>query len=362
MQRLAAGREELHGARRRERLREQRGGVEHLLEVVDHEEELLLGEVRRELLPGRLVDAERLRDLRQDELGIGDRRERHEEDAVREVLDQLGRRLQREPGLPGAARPGQRDRADVGPAQELDHLGDLAVAPDERRRLHGQVRRPVLERAERREPLGQPVEHQLEQALRLGQVLQPVLAEVREREPGVLLGQQVVRGVRDQHLPAVPGRADPRAPVDPDPDVALRGRRRLGGVDAHPDPELPPVRPRVAGEGSLPLARRPERVARPREGDEEGVALRVDLVPAVRRERLAEEPPVILEHRGVPLGAEVPQQPRRALDVREQEGDGPARPLGHPRMMARPDASSLVGLGAERRRDPVARPVIGVLC
>ena len=56
------------------------------------------------------------------------------------------------------------------------------------------------------------------------------------------------------------------------------------------------------------------------EGDEEGVALRVDLDAAVSRERLAERAPVLGEHVGVPL-AELVQEPRRALDVGEEKGD-----------------------------------------
>ena len=190
-------------------------------------------------------------------------------------------------------------------------------------------------RPERREPLGETLEHQLEQALRLGQVLQPVLAEVREGEPRVVVGDQVVRGVGYQHLPAVSRRADPRPSMDPDPHVALRGGGRLCRVDPHPDPELAAVRPCVVRQGALAVARCDDRVARAGEADEEGVTLRVDLVPLERGEGLAQEPSVIVEHGGVRLGAEVSKQPRRALDIGEQEGDGPGGALAHRRMMPR---------------------------
>ena len=58
-----------------------------------------------------------------------------------------------------------------------------------------------------------------------------------------------------------------------------------------------------------------------RERDEERVALRVDLDAAVPRERVPQHPPVLGQRLRIPLRAELVQQPRRALDVREQEGD-----------------------------------------
>ena len=67
---------------------------------------------------------------------------------------------------------------------------------------------------------------------------------------------------------------------------------------------------------------RRERPGRRREGEEEGVALRVDLDAAVASARLADDAAVLGERLRVGLGAELVQQPRRALDVGEEEGDG----------------------------------------
>jgi hypothetical protein len=64
-----------------------------------------------------------------------------------------------------------------------------------------------------------------------------------------------------------------------------------------------------------PIPRRPE-------CDEEGIALRVDLDPAVARERLAEDAAVLLEEIAVRRGTELVQQLRRALDVGEEKRDG----------------------------------------
>ena len=64
-----------------------------------------------------------------------------------------------------------------------------------------------------------------------------------------------------------------------------------------------------------------------REGEEEGVALRVDLDPALGGTRLADDTPMLGQRLRVGLGAELVQQLRRPLDVGEEEGDGAGRKL-----------------------------------
>ena len=74
----------------------------------------------------------------------------------------------------------------------------------------------------------------------------------------------------------MPGGRDPRGAVDVDADVALVGHERLAGVEPHPHADRPvrraPPCPRAAA-ASASAARG--------EGDEERVALRVDLDAAV---------------------------------------------------------------------------------
>ena len=94
-----------------------------------------------------------------------------------------------------------------------------------------------------------------------------------------------------------------------------------------PDAHLPPVWPWLRCKRALPLHGGCHRVARAREDDEEGVALRVDLAAVVPLEGLPQEPLVLSEHVAVAL-AELALEPRRPLDVREQERDRPARQLG----------------------------------
>ncbi len=68
-----------------------------------------------------------------------------------------------------------------------------------------------------------------------------------------------------------------------------------------------------------------ERSRSRREGEEERIALRVDLDPLMSRAGFADQAPVLGERLGVPLGAELVQKLSRALDVREEKGDGAAR-------------------------------------
>jgi hypothetical protein len=76
--------------------------------------------------------------------------------------------------------------------------------------------------------------------------------------------------------------ADPPPSVNPDTYVPLSRRRRLAGVNPHPDPEGAPVRPGVVCKRTLSVSRGFDARSRTIEGHEEGVTLGVDLVPTVR--------------------------------------------------------------------------------
>ena len=83
---------------------------------------------------------------------------------------------------------------------------------------------------------------------------------------------------RDEHLSAVSGGGDSCCTVDVAAHVPLLRQKRRAGVQTHA------YRNR---ELCLGLARRAECAGRGREGDEKGIALRVDLDAVVLRERLA---------------------------------------------------------------------------
>ena len=86
--------------------------------------------------------------------------------------------------------------------------------------------------------------------------------------------------MRDEDLAAVAGRRNPGGSVNVDSDVTLVCCERLARVNAHPNAN------RSCGEHLLTFAGGSERVLRRREGDEEGIALRVDLDATVTRKSL----------------------------------------------------------------------------
>ena len=284
---------------------------QELLEVVEQEQHPAAAQERTEVLlrPDRRPDR-RLHERRIRQRGQGD-----EPHAVGEVVDDVRRSLQGQARLPGSTGPSERDQP-MG-AYELRHLRQLALTTDQRHRLHGQVR--LVQALQRREL----TLAELEDPLRRGQVLEPVLAEVTQ----TVLARKVARRLRHQHLPTVTRSRDPRRSMDVDADIAVLRQQRLARVDTHPHPDR--AVQRLAG---FPRSR--ERVRRTRERDEEGVALRVDLDAVVARERRAQHLPVLGQRVRIRL-PELVQKPRRALDVREEEGDRAARELTHERIMRR---------------------------
>ena len=129
--------------------------------------------------------------------------------------------------------------------------------------------------------------------------------------------------VRDQHLAAVARGGDPRGAMD------VRARRSPLAVTSGSRCGSP-IRTRIGPAASAPAPRRGSHdgVRGVGEGDEERVALGVDLDAAVRAERLAQHRDA-RPARSAYAPPELVQQPRRALDVGEQERDGAARQLAH---------------------------------
>jgi hypothetical protein len=78
---------------------------------------------------------------------------------------------------------------------------------------------------------------------------------------------------------------------------------------------------RTTGERLARLSGGGQRPGRGGEGQEEGVALGVDLGPTVATERLAQDAAVGGQHLGILLRAERVQQLGRALDIGEPAGN-----------------------------------------
>ena len=81
-----------------------------------------------------------------------------------------------------------------------------------------------------------------------------------------------------------------------EPVVALGVERGLAGMNAHPNLDRRPLRPVVLGEGTLTGHRRGHRLPGCDERDEERIALRTDLEPAVLLECRPEQLVMSREH------------------------------------------------------------------
>ena len=183
-QRRAAGHDDRQLGRRAQEVGDDRRPGDDLLEVVEHEQraavaEVLLDPVDRGTL-GR-EQAERRGDRGGDEVGVGDRRQRHEPRAVRVALDAVARQRQREPRLARPAGPGERQQAR--PVEQRRRLVDLRAA-DEGGELRRQVVGREVERAERGERRLEARRLDLVQPLGPREVLEAVLAEVAQRDAG----------------------------------------------------------------------------------------------------------------------------------------------------------------------------------
>jgi hypothetical protein len=162
-------------------------------------------------------------------------------------------------------------------------------------------------------------------------VFQAVVAEVTE---GGAVGEVVLDerpgGVRQQDLAAVAGRRDPGGPVDVDPPVVVPARSALPGVEPHPDPDL------GIGEIALGGHGRPDGADRRGEHHEEGVAFGPDLGAAAGGDCPPHDLGVGILELLVAIAAELLEEPRGPLDVREQKRDGPGGELAHFERMVEP--------------------------
>ena len=300
----------------------------HLLEVVEHQQQLRSRRWADERFEQRPVPAARARRAPwrwswATSVGSLDRRERHEEDAVAERRRAArAATWRREARLAGAARAGERQQprraAAARPPRPTSRL-----RPTKRRQLGRQVVRRASSVRSGGNSAGRSGDDELAESLGPIEVLQAVLAEVAQRDVG---GQRCSRPARASTRDAAPGR---RAPP---PRCARPGGRR--GRRSCPPPSVPspvcrPMRTRTVpasagqgsrGEGSLRGGRRGDRRRRAAEDDEERVALGRDLHATGRLECARAAAPGGARAAGRKPGAERGHQPGRAFDVGEEEG------------------------------------------
>ena len=315
----------MQGRRAGHQLRNDRCCSEDVLEVVEHEEKVPVGEVRAESLHDRtrrhplLAHAEDVRDRRRNEGGVLDRGELHEEHAVGIAVAELRGDAYRESRLPGPTRTGERDQSRA--LEKFRDHSHLLLAADETGDLGGKVRRN-LERSRLGKVARQALDLEVAQVLRMREVLQPVAAEIAKSNAArKIVLHEGARGAGEDHLPAVRRRRDARRRVDVDAEVVVASEHALAGVQTHPHPEGSPVAPRVLREAVLSGGRGAHGRGRTRKHREERVALRADLDAVAPRDRGAEDLRVVVLDVPIAL-TELLEQARGALDVGEHEGHG----------------------------------------
>ena len=172
-------------------------------------------------------------------------------------------RLDRSKPAAARARREERDRGDRGDKRRGGNCQDGGATP---RGTGGRHRGGLCRRARsnRREALRQLGPGHLVEAHWPVEVLEPLLAEVAEEEVEVLLLvlEERLRRLGDEHLATVRGSPDARGAVHGEARVAAVGSDRLAGVDAHAHAHLGAVRPLVADERELTLDRRQHGVTR----------------------------------------------------------------------------------------------------
>ncbi len=340
------------------------GSVQQLLEVVQDHQHLPLPDMLMEGVEDRPhpfgTNADGVGHARRDQAGIGDRREVHEEHAVRIVLEELTGGLQRQPGLSASPRAGEREEAR--PPGELLHPGHLSFPAHEARPLSRKIGRH-FQRPGRGKVGGKAVDRHVVEALSVVEVLETVRPEIPERHcVGENLLDQSTSGPRDQDLAPIGRRGDPSREVHVDAKVVVAAQDALAGVHPHPDQERSPPWPLVAREGALSGNSGQKSAGRPREHREEGVPLGADLHAVAFGDGLPHQRGVVVLDAAVLL-AELLEQPGGSLNIREQEGHGPGRQsrgaFGHPVEpveISRRPTTRCPGPSGPFRRSPPTRP------
>ncbi len=138
-----AGRQHFQRRRAQQQSGHIASGFDHMLEVVQHQQELFAAQVMRQLLPGGRVDAgmqaERLGDGRADLRGGAERGERHKAGAGGEVLLRAGGGFDGQARLAHAGRADQVDEADVGRPQHASQVSQLIHPANQGIRRQGEA-------------------------------------------------------------------------------------------------------------------------------------------------------------------------------------------------------------------------------
>ena len=298
-QELAARHEHVQIGTGAEQRRQLGRRLDHLLQVVEQQEQLAFADVLGEAVLGSQRLGNRLADQRR----VAQRGEADPEDTGLVLGNERRRSLDRQPRLPRAAGARQRDQAR---AFSIAATPPAArVAADERARRTREVR--VRDRLQRREALAPSWKIETASAMSL--------RRCSPRSVSSSLDEFAVtaRGPLDRHdLTPHTGRE-----VDVVSHVTLLGERGA--------PVCRPMRTWIGPAAKAPVIASAAASAPAPWGMRR--RMRHPACPPRRRrgQQAARTSPMLGERLGVGLGPELVQQLRRPLDVREEEGDGAGR-------------------------------------
>lgn len=136
--------EDPHVGSSTEQIGHERSSVEDVLVIVQNEQEAPLAqeclEPSDERFIARIAHAEDVGDGGRNQIGMGDRRETDEADAIRIILGKPSGDGKGESGLAYAARPGQGKQPHIRPTRELNERRNLSLTADKRREREGEWR------------------------------------------------------------------------------------------------------------------------------------------------------------------------------------------------------------------------------
>ena len=197
-------------------------GADDVLAVVEQEQGILVLQVVdqhvEDLATGLLAQTEGAGDGARNAAPVVDGCQVHEPHAAAMAVEQAGPELERQARL--AAAPGPRQGEHARLAEQLLQDGQLGLATDEARQLHGKVVRDVLEGPQGRELVGQRLVDELEDVLGSAEVPEAVRAEVLQAHVvQETVGDEVVGHLGQDDLAPVGGVTEAGGPVEGGPHV-----------------------------------------------------------------------------------------------------------------------------------------------
>src|SRR5579859_3027619 len=128
------------------------------------------------------------------------------------------------------------------------------------------------------------------------QVLQAVRTQIPQAQPfrQVML-HQVSRGLREQHLTAMPGAHDARGAMDVQAEIAISGKLGFTRMQPHAHTHAHPIGPGMQSKSALGIDGRRESIARTSESYNIGVPLRTHIMSMPLVEARLQQAPALRE-------------------------------------------------------------------